>query len=278
MLLSSVFESNPGPRELLERILAQVKVAQRVADAAKAYEDSRRELLNADDATPPPQLPASSAKGKSRSKADGNDGKQIAGLGGEALETQRLLEFCETISKAVDKIDSALRQSKRGKAVLALMSGSQTKPAAAGGSADQQANKCGDETTTASTHAVEGDEAGCSSESELRKRYEDWAKSVAYGHYDWSMPESKEERENAGAMRLGPRYKHSYSTEASAIASYPKRNMILMKEASLGIGCSARPGAPMLTALVRLLSFSLRHLSTLSCLQHCPPTGTRPSF
>ena len=187
----SVFEANPGPRELLERILSQVRVAQRVAEAAKAREAEQQ----GDGPQPTVHTDTSTA---------------AAGTG--LAESKRLMEFCETIVKAVSKIDRALQQSKRGEAVLRSISAPTPVTARAGENAESGGLKLEDISSL--------------SEGEIKQRYVEWAEQVKYGHYNW-------EAAPTGPSDDGPKYKHNYSAEARSISSFPSRNTALMKEVSM---------------------------------------------
>lgn len=187
-----MYEANPGPRELLERILAQVKVAKRVSDAAKTQEEEA--------------LLASGFLSKA-SKVDGDSlpcpvstAGTGAGSGFARTEATRLVDFCDTIVKAVLQIDKALRQSKNGVAVLHGMS---------------------------MKDRVEESNVELISDEELQKRYETWAKDMGYGHSSWLLP-SVPGVDNDATLSLT--YKHAYSKEAQAVTSYAARNTALMKE------------------------------------------------
>lgn len=190
------YEASPGPRELLERILAQVVVAKRVSESAKLREE-QQQLAQQEptDSTKSGAAAASTTVGPRKAQA--------------AQEAQRLVDFCDVIVKAVGKIDNALRQSKRGEDVLKAIHGT------SGGSNDS--GKAVD---------VEGDISEVSDE-DLKTAYKTWARENKYDTYDWTMPESL----NTEADKtLGPSYKHTYSKEARSIQSFPSRNTALMKE------------------------------------------------
>ena len=116
----------------------------------------------------------------------------------EYAETKRLENFCDTIVKADTKIDKALRQNKRGQAVLtSILTDSSAQDIPTEGMSDE----------------------------ELRRKYEAWAKSVVYGHYNWEI--GQDDEPNAAPE---PDYNHAFSKKGKAITSYPARNMALMKE------------------------------------------------
>lgn len=178
---------------MLEKILAQVKIAQRVSAATKAVDDARHAANEAasgtgkDNSSPAPILPKSTIPRSAVS-----------------TETTRLNDFCETITKAVAEIDKALKHSKKGQAVLKSMN----------------------------TQGVIADEAAPSTfqrsvksldDPALKAKYEEWAKANVYSYHNWEMPGQSDDI-------LGPSFKHVYSSEARSIQSYPARNTALMKE------------------------------------------------
>jgi hypothetical protein len=146
-----------------------------------------------------------------------------SGTGQLSAESKRLVEFCDTIVKAVGKIDKALRQSKKGEAVLKAM-GVHSSLSSSARSGEVGAS-------TPSDSDAKQEDISKLSEEELKKRYEIWAKEIGYGHNDWEMPST----EDQGDDLLGPSYKHYYSKEARRVTSYPARNTALMKEVSLAI-------------------------------------------
>lgn len=143
---------------------------------------------------------------------------EISGANGSE-ETGRLLEFCDTIEKAVASIDKALKQSKRGEAVLKSMksTSSMRKNAQAGPSSASTSSK------------PEGKSASLAdlSDEELKVKYTEWAKANNYSEYDWRMKATE-------GQTLAPslEYKHAYSAEAVGISSNAARNTTLMKEVS----------------------------------------------
>lgn len=137
-------------------------------------------------------------------------------------ETGRLMEFCETIEKAVASIDKALKQSKRGEAVLKSMKSysSLASGSKAQGSATQAASaKTGEENKKSSLASM--------SDEELQKKYVEWAKETNYGYYDWSMPAIEGQ-----VVAPSLAYKHAYSADAVGMSSTNTRNTVLMKEVS----------------------------------------------
>lgn len=122
--------------------------------------------------------------------------------------------------KAVGKIDKALKQSKKGEAVLKAMG---VHPALS------SSGKAAETGTSASSNSdAKQEDISNLSDEELKKKYETWAKEVGYAHYDWEMPSTGTEGEDL----LGPSYKHYYNKEARNVTSYPARNTALMKEVS----------------------------------------------
>lgn len=121
------------------------------------------------------------------------------------------MEFCDTIIKAVSKIDQALKQSQRGEAVLRNLSF--TTPVTAGSAEGSGLSKSNLEDISELT------------DEELKARYIGWVGGTKYDHYNW-------EADQSGSVDGGPSYKHSYSKEARAISSFPSRNTALMKEVS----------------------------------------------
>lgn len=148
-----------------------------------------------------------------------------------AEESGRLLEFCDVIEKAVFSIDKALKQSKRGEAVLRSMKTYASSYAKATGSTSSamsaslpQGGSC-ELGSTVKTSSLAG-----LAEEETQEKYTEWAKEVNYGYYDWSMP-TREGETLASALA----YKHSYSAEAVGLTSNNVRNTVLMKEVRSGI-------------------------------------------
>lgn len=125
--------------------------------------------------------------------------------------------FCETIEKAVASIDKALRQSKRGEAVLKSMqsTSSLSKNAQAGPSSSTSGKQA--ETASSSMTNLTDDE--------LKARYTAWAKENNYSYYQWNV-------EPTEGQTLAPQlaFKHAYSAEAANMVSHSARNMTLMKE------------------------------------------------
>ena len=144
------------------------------------------------------------------------------GVGSE--ETTRLMEFCDTIEKAVSSIDKALKQSKRGEAVLKSMKSTSAmkKDPQAGSSSASTSNKPDGALKEGASSSL-----ARLTDEELKTTYTEWAKEINYAEYNWKMTATE-------GQTLAPSlvYKHAYSAEAYGISSYPARNTTLMKEVS----------------------------------------------
>ena len=201
----SVFSADPSPRESLETILRQVEVAKRVSDAARARDDVIAAAAVAGSTpTAPGSLPQMGLIGATTSP---NAAQSTS-------EAQRLVEFCDIITKAVGKIDKSLRQTSRGKAVLKAIA-------------------------PKSLDGVQGESADAAtldvrklSDDDLIQRYVTWAKECNYSQHDW---ERKDIDGAAGMASLGPSYKHVYDREARVITSSTARNTAMMKEVGSGL-------------------------------------------
>jgi hypothetical protein len=160
---------------------------------------------------------------------DNGAGSSAATAG--AQEAGRLMEFCETIIKAVGKIDRALKQSKRGEAVLKTLrvdaNGGSSKKKKGAAVSDGEAE---DEDTGSTTY----EDLTNVSDDQLRKTYVEWASETRYAEYNWEVQAA----EGASTSELGPSYKHTYSKEAKSISSYPARNVAIMKEVGLHLTSS----------------------------------------
>lgn len=225
----SIFEASAGPRELLERIRNQIAIAKRIDDAAVAREEAAAKARAA----------AAEAKAKASRSASTPSDYEIKGQeplssiksfmstlrssdatvsrAPGSAESRRLIDFCDTLTKAITKIDSALRQSKRGEAVL-----------------NKIEHVTDGKTSTGSSNAAGADIRNMSDE-DRKQYYVDWAARVGYDNYNWEMdesqaPKTKASSEEDAPVDNTPHYKHAYSKEARNIASYPARNTALMKE------------------------------------------------
>ena len=172
------------------------------------------------------------------------------------------MEFCETIIKAVGKIDRALKQSKRGEAVLKTLrvdvnGGNSTKKNKGEVASDGEAED-------GSTGSTMYEDLTNVSDDQLKKVYVEWASETRYAEYNWEVQAA----EGASTSELGPSYKHTYSKEAKSISSYPARNVAIMKEVGLLSDCVTLPRMSLSTACRR---------STRLWRTTCPSIGTRPS-
>jgi len=195
-----------------------VHVAKKVAQASKAREDALRKERE-DKMSEEEKAEAA----KYASQAPSSLEKELTGNLYGSEETGRLMEFCETIEKAVTSIDRALKQSKRGEAVLKSMKSHSSLATKAMGQNSSSTVEVGSSSTTGektkkSALANLSDEA-------IQKMYAEWAKEVNYGYYDWSMPEKEGE-----TLAASLAYKHAYSADAVGLTSNNSRNTVLMKE------------------------------------------------
>lgn len=214
----SVFHSSPGPRELLERILSQVQVAKKVALASKAREDALRKERE-DRMTEQEKAEAAMHEANTPTALENEASGNLYG----SEETGRLMEFCDTIEKAVASIDKALKQSKRGEAVLksmkshSVLSTSPTGQGPPSVSIPAGISSSGEKSKTSSLANM--------TDEEIEIMYTQWAKETNYGYHDWRTP-AKEGETLAPSLA----YKHAYSTDAVCLTSSNARNTVLMKE------------------------------------------------
>lgn len=204
----SVFEANPGPRELLEAILKQVQVAKKVSEAAKARDEMQAAAAAAVTANTGPTQPTQPTQNPNANPAL----LPSAALPTGTLESKRLLDFCDTITKAVTQIDKALKQTRHGKSALKGMN-----------------DMSGGEIAFANADSTIRGEAANNittlSDEVIKERYVAWAKSCNYSYHDWEFTNGE-----SAPGTLTVNYKHVYSDDAGRISSYPARNTALMKE------------------------------------------------
>ena len=180
-----------------------------------------------------------------------------------AQEAGRLMEFCETIIKAVGKIDRALKQSKRGEAVLKTLrvdvNGGNSREKNGAAASDGDADN-------ADADSAKYEDLTEVSDEQLKKTYVEWASEARYAEYNWEV----EPAEGVSTSELGPSYKHTYSKEAKSISSYPGRNVAIMKEVGPHLDCPTARWCGL--SLTSECGHSTRHWRTT-----CLSTGTRRS-